>query len=100
MPIIKTSNTGQLVIPREIRKALGIKPGQRVLLQVAGNDRAELIPVPDNPVEAFCGVFGNGSSLVGTLLEERRKEKEREEQMAARLIRPAGVPEKRKKTVF
>ena len=32
-----------------------------------------------NPIENFCGVFEKGPSLVKALLEERKKEREREE---------------------
>jgi AbrB family looped-hinge helix DNA binding protein len=97
MPIIKTSSKGQLVIPGDMRKSLGIKPGQKVFLQLVDRTKVEIYPIPENPVEAFCGIFNDGSSLVDALIDEKRKEKEREGKMAARFIRTTDLPEKRKK---
>jgi len=97
MPIIKTSSKGQLVIPGDIRKTLGIKPGEKVFLRLVDRTKVEIYPIPENPVEAFCGIFNDGSSLVDALLDEKRKEIEREEKMAARFVRITDLPEKRKK---
>jgi len=77
MPIAITSTRGQIVIPREIRKQLNIVPGKKVLVRAEG-DRAILFPLPDDPVEHFCGFFQKGPSLVEALLDERRKERARE----------------------
>jgi AbrB family looped-hinge helix DNA binding protein len=77
MPVAITSTRGQIVIPREIRKQLNIVPGKKVLIRAEG-DRVILFPLPDDPVEHFCGVFQKGSSLTGALLAERRKERARE----------------------
>jgi AbrB family looped-hinge helix DNA binding protein len=72
------SSKGQLVIPKNVRDALKIKPKQKILLKKL-KDRVELIPLPENPVEAFCGVFEKGPSLTDALLTERKKELEHEE---------------------
>jgi len=56
MPISTVSAKGQLVIPKEIRDKLGIKPKQKVLLKVVKN-HAVIEPLPDNPIEYFCGIF-------------------------------------------
>ena len=44
MPIVTLSPKFQLVIPREVREALGLEPGQKVQALRYGN-RIELIPV-------------------------------------------------------
>jgi len=82
MPVVTTSNRGQIVIPRDVRRQLNILPGKKILVKAEG-DRAILLPLPDDPVEHFCGIFQEGSSLTQELLSERRKERKREEKNSA-----------------
>jgi len=82
MTVVITSSRGQIVIPRDIRKKLHIVPGKRILVKAEAN-RAVLVPLPDDPVEEFCGVFKEGVSLTKALLAERKKEREREEKKTA-----------------
>ena len=82
MPVVTTSSRGQIVIPREIRKKLHIGQGKKILIKLE-EDRAILLPLPDDPVEHFCGIFKNGPSLTKALLAERKKERGREEKKAA-----------------
>jgi len=77
MSVVTTSSRGQIVIPRDVRKQLRIGPGKKVLVRAEG-DRAILFPLPDDPVEHFCGIFQKGSSLTKALLAERGKERARE----------------------
>ena len=79
MAIVKTSLKGQILIPKEVRKRLGLKPGQRLNLKLIGDQKIELTPVPLEPVEAFCGIFQEGSSLTEALLKDRKQELTREE---------------------
>lgn len=78
MSVVTTSSRGQIVIPKDVRKKLQISPGKRLLIRVE-EDRAILFPLPDDPVNHFCGIFKKGSSLTKALLVERRKERSREE---------------------
>lgn len=95
MPIVTVSSKGQLVIPKKVREALHIERNRKVLIKLE-KDRAEIIPVPENPVEAFCGIFEKGPSLTDALLSERGEEKRREEEKASsRFIRPSGLSKKR-----
>lgn len=68
---------GQTSIPAEIRKRLGLKPGQRLEWMMAGR-MMHVIPISDDPIEAFCG-SSKGKGLLKALLEERRMERERED---------------------
>ena len=77
MPVVTTSSRGQIVIPRDVRKQLQIGPGKKVLIKAEG-DRAILLPLPDDPVDHFCGIFQKGPSLTKALLAQRRKERARE----------------------
>ena len=82
MPVVITSKRGQIVIPQTIRKKLQITSGKKLLIKAEGN-RAILVPLPDDPVEEFCGVFEEGQSLTKELLAERKKERERETRKTA-----------------
>ena len=78
MSIVTTSAKGQVVIPKKEREKVGIKPGTRVIAK-AVDDHIEIRPLPENPVEHFHGLFKKGPSLTKALLDERRKERQREE---------------------
>ena len=96
MPVVTVSTKGQLVIPKEIREALGIKPKQKVLLKLV-KDHAEIEPLPQDPIEHFCGIFREGPSLTESLLKEREEDKKREENKLARFIRSSGISKTRRK---
>jgi hypothetical protein len=56
MAVVTTSSRGQIVIPNHVI----------------------IKPLPDDPVDHFCGIFEGGSSLTKALLNERRRERKRE----------------------
>jgi AbrB family looped-hinge helix DNA binding protein len=78
MQVVPASSRGQIVIPKEIRKRLNIVAGKRLSVKAEG-DRVLLTPLPDDPVESFCGIFKEKSSLTKALTEHRLKDKHREE---------------------
>jgi AbrB family looped-hinge helix DNA binding protein len=78
MPTVIASPKCQVVIPKKEREKIGIKPGARVTVEAVG-DHIEIRPVPENPVDCYCGIFKDGSSLTQALLKERKKERERED---------------------
>lgn len=90
MAIVKTSSKGQVVIPVEIRKKLGIKPGQRVNLTLV-DDKAVITPLPEDPIKALRGALKGKPSMTEALLEDRKREIEREEKVTSRLLRRSSL---------
>ncbi|MBI3755354.1 MAG: AbrB/MazE/SpoVT family DNA-binding domain-containing protein [Deltaproteobacteria bacterium] len=82
MSTVTMSSKGQIVVPKEIRDALKIKPKQKIFLKVV-EDHAEIIPLPEDTVKGFCGIFEKGTSLTAALLRERKKEARLEEKKIA-----------------
>jgi len=81
MPMVRVSTKGQIVIPAEMRRQFGIKPGTIVDLSAEGN-KIGLRPLPEDPVEASFGAFAHLESMLPGLLQDRREEREREERKA------------------
>jgi AbrB family looped-hinge helix DNA binding protein len=54
MPVVTVSPKYQVVIPKEVREKLRIRPGQKVEAFAVGN-RVELVPV--EPIQTFRGRF-------------------------------------------
>ncbi len=93
MPVVKISAKGQVVIPAELRRKIGLEPGDRVLVALAGEKRLTIEPVPDDPIEATCGMLRGGPSLTKALLKERRADRVREEKKFTRFFRHARIPQ-------
>ena len=73
---------GQIVIPVEIRKKIGIHKGTRVFFEE--KDGTILVhPSTVDFIEKTCGIF-KGSGLLKLLMEDREKEKRREERKLGR----------------
>jgi AbrB family looped-hinge helix DNA binding protein len=72
------SSKGQLVIPSELRKQLGMRPGTGVSLEVEG-DRIVLVPDASLNWRSLRGCLKGKPSALDYLQAERRKEREREE---------------------
>jgi AbrB family looped-hinge helix DNA binding protein len=74
------TSKGQLVVPARIRRLLGIKPGTRINFVEEG-DRIIFQPVTREYIDSFCGIFRQKpgeKSVVQEHLEERRREREKE----------------------
>ena len=73
MTMVKLSSKGQLVIPRSIRKALGLGPGARFQVQVEGG-RIVLEPVESRAaLEALYGKYA-GADFLTELEQEHHQE--------------------------
>jgi AbrB family looped-hinge helix DNA binding protein len=68
MTDVKLSPKFQIVIPREIRERLHLRPGQHMTLLERGNT---ITVIPDQPLEKLRGI------LKGTLSDDLREKKER-----------------------
>jgi AbrB family looped-hinge helix DNA binding protein len=80
----KVSPKGWVVIPAELRRRFGIKPGTMVIFEEV-DGRIILRPVPNDPVEMLAGMFKGEPSFTEELLEERRKELEDEKREFGRM---------------
>ena len=78
MPVAKVSEKGWVVIPKEIRKKHGIKPGSKVTFVDLG-DSIFLVPVPENPIEAFRGAWEDRGPSTDDIVDEHTREREQEE---------------------
>jgi len=73
---MKTVNVlakGQIVIPADIRKKHGIKPGSKINIFEFGNV-LYLVPPSGDPVKDAMGCLPMNPSLSEQLLKERRKD--------------------------
>lgn len=82
----KVGPKGQVVIPKEMRDQLGIRPGDRVSFWCDG-DSVSVRRVGD--IRSLIGIFADGPSLTEDLMAERRYDRELEEARLAAL----GVPQ-------
>ncbi len=82
MSTVITSAKGQVVIPKRERETVGIKPGSKVIVEVV-NDHVEIRPLPEDPIDYFCGIFKEGTSLTKALLKERKEDLRREKERGA-----------------
>ena len=80
MSIVKISSKGQVTIPKEVREALGLKPGDRVEIKVEGNI-AVLEPLR-KPSESMRGLGCKAKEKLGVsaaeLVHRLRREDEEE----------------------
>ena len=90
MPAVKISSKGQVVIPVEIREKLGNKPGKMVNLSLDG-EKVVITPHPEDPIKALRGSLKGKPSLTKALLEERKEERKREEQISFGLLCGSGL---------
>lgn len=72
----KMSKRGQISVPSGVRKQLHIGPNTTLEWVVEGAT-ARVIPVPEDPIQAFRGSGKKG--LVKQLLKERRRDRQRED---------------------
>ncbi|MDR7427857.1 MAG: AbrB/MazE/SpoVT family DNA-binding domain-containing protein [Armatimonadota bacterium] len=72
MTLASLSVKGQLVIPKKIRKALGLRPGMRLVMEVEG-DRIVVRPAPAGRAGELYGRY-RGVPLLADLAAEHERE--------------------------
>ncbi len=85
MVTLRVSTKGQIVIPAEMRKRLGITPGSYVEAKSDGT-RVELTPLGDDLVQATYGMF-RGLGSTADLLADHAEEAAIEERRYQRRLR-------------
>ena len=81
MYTVKVSAKGWVVIPKALRTKYGLRKSTRVrVMDVDG--ALVLVPIPDDPIGALYGMLAGSPSLTAELLEERARDKKREESRA------------------
>jgi len=75
--VTQLSRKGQVLIPRQLRKKYGFKPGGKVQL-MEEDGRVVLAPVPTDPIAAATGFLKGKFSLTQDLIREHRDEARRE----------------------
>jgi len=74
MVICTVSNKGWVVIPVELRKKYGLKPGTEVRIVDYGGVLA-IIPALREPVNQAAEMLKTGKKLTDSLMEEHRRER-------------------------
>ena len=74
---VRASTKGQIVLPAELRRKYHVGAGSRFQVVDAGT-HISLFPVSDDPIQDFRGLLREGTSLSAALLDERRRDTERE----------------------
>jgi AbrB family looped-hinge helix DNA binding protein len=72
----RVTSKGQIVIPKKIREKYGIRPSSSIHW-IEKEEGILLVPDSDDPITSARGML-QGSGLLKTYLQEKKKEKERE----------------------
>jgi AbrB family looped-hinge helix DNA binding protein len=79
---VVVGDRGRIVLPSDVRSALGLEPGSRMLLSIEKDGSLRLRPyrsVADQGRGMLAGLAPAGESMVDELLTERRREAARED---------------------
>ena len=75
------STKGQVVIPAAIREELKIEPGTRIAIRLEGGRivlEPETLAAKFRKIDEMMGCTRGGPSMADELIEDRRRERERE----------------------
>lgn len=79
---VALGDKGRLVLPAALRKAGGLRPGDRLLAQLEPDGSIRLVKAV-SPVQAMRGRYRHlttGKSIVDELIADRREEARRDEE--------------------
>ncbi len=71
------STKGQIVIPKQLREGMRLKPGTDITVERL-DDTILLIPEPEDPVEALCGMFKGMFDEDAVTMVRRMRDEDRE----------------------
>jgi AbrB family looped-hinge helix DNA binding protein len=74
---VKLSQKGWVVIPASLREKYALKPGDNMQVVDYGGVLA-IVPVFKDPIKQGAGLLKGDDSLAQAIVEEHRKERERE----------------------
>lgn len=83
MPVTQLTQKGQLLVPKQLRRKLGLRPGAKVHME-ENEGRLVLTPVPPDPIEAATGFLKGKFSLAQDLIREHQEEARRERKTRSR----------------
>ena len=72
------TSKGQLVVPAKLRRKYGIKPGTKICF-MERNHEIVFQPVTKEYIRSVCGLLKSDTSATKELLEDRARDKKREE---------------------
>jgi AbrB family looped-hinge helix DNA binding protein len=85
MSEVKVSTKGQIVIPKDIRRKMGLKPGDKVKIELLEGKKAIIQPLVNPPEEIF--VKASDEIVEDTLREADKQDDEK----IRRLLRSLGI---------
>jgi AbrB family looped-hinge helix DNA binding protein len=74
---------GQTVVPKEIREALGIKEGTK-LVWTMRDGRLAVFPVPEDPLRASLGILKDSGYTFDDFMQDRTEERAAERALEER----------------
>jgi AbrB family looped-hinge helix DNA binding protein len=77
MTISRATIKGQIIIPAPLRKKFNIKKGTRIAILEGEGHVILMKPLPDDPIEASRGILKGKTSILKTLVKDRREEAKR-----------------------
>ena len=80
MSLVKMSSKGQIVIPKEAREKLGLKPNTKIRLEVI-EDHVEISALP-NYAKKLRGILKDKPSMSKALIKEHEKEVKADEKIS------------------
>lgn len=74
MKVVKVLQKGQIVIPKELRETIGLKVGQKVIVERM-DESILIVPEPKNPLELMKGLLKKSAaqSAVATVRQMRKE---------------------------
>lgn len=74
MNLTSVTEKGQIVIPASLRRKFHLKKGSKVRIEERDGVIMILKPLVDDPVEKTKGILKSKTSLLKSLLDDRKKE--------------------------